>query len=97
MVLYVEDLEASRAFYRALGLDLIREQHGRSPVHYSVVLAGGEVIELYPAASASRPACVPACVFPIWTQPSQRSGNWMRKSGRTTLRRPSWSIRAEMQ
>ncbi|MFE3758505.1 VOC family protein [Nocardia tengchongensis] len=54
LVLYVEDIEASREFYAALGLGLVREQHGRGPVHYSVTLDGGEVVELYPR--GARPA-----------------------------------------
>ncbi|MGW2662833.1 VOC family protein [Nocardia tengchongensis] len=32
----------------------MREQHGRGPVHYSVTLDGGEVVELYPR--GARPA-----------------------------------------
>ena len=37
LVLYVSDLDASREFYAALGLDLVREQHG-GPVHYAAQL-----------------------------------------------------------
>ncbi len=47
-VLYVSDLDASARFYRALGLDLLAEQHGGGPIHYSCDLAG-TVLELYPA------------------------------------------------
>lgn len=41
-------------FYTGLGLRLVREQHGGGPVHYSVQLGGGLVLELYPA--GDRPA-----------------------------------------
>ena len=49
VVLYVSDLDASVAFYAGLGLDLIREQHGAGPVHYSAGLDGSAVLELYSA------------------------------------------------
>ncbi|MCB9441157.1 MAG: VOC family protein [Mycolicibacterium sp.] len=48
LVIYVSDLEASAQFYGALGLTLVREQHGSGPVHYSAQL-GETVLELYPA------------------------------------------------
>jgi catechol 2,3-dioxygenase-like lactoylglutathione lyase family enzyme len=48
LVIYVSDLEASAQFYGALGLTLVREQHGFGPVHYSAQL-GPTVLELYPA------------------------------------------------
>jgi hypothetical protein len=52
VVVYAERLAECRAFYTALGLPLRREQHGDGPVHYAVVLAGGSVLELYPATSS---------------------------------------------
>jgi catechol 2,3-dioxygenase-like lactoylglutathione lyase family enzyme len=48
LVLRVTDLERSRAFYAALGLAPVAEQHGRGPAHYSCTL-GALVLELYPA------------------------------------------------
>jgi catechol 2,3-dioxygenase-like lactoylglutathione lyase family enzyme len=47
-VLRVTDLERSRAFYACLGLELVSEQHGNGPPHYSCRL-GDPVMELYPA------------------------------------------------
>lgn len=48
VVLRVLDLEASADFYRSLGLELTREQHGDGPVHYSFPLSPDVVCELYP-------------------------------------------------
>ncbi|MFF4647453.1 VOC family protein [Streptomyces sp. NPDC001389] len=53
-VIYTDQLEACRAFYSGLGLTLVPEQHGRGPAHYAAALAGGGVLELYPA--GARPA-----------------------------------------
>jgi lactoylglutathione lyase len=47
VVLRCRDLEQSRAFYSALGLELAQEQHGKGAPHYSCNL-GRVVIELYP-------------------------------------------------
>jgi lactoylglutathione lyase len=47
LVLRVADIPASLAFYRALGLEFVEEQHGTGPVHYSCQL-NGMVIELFP-------------------------------------------------
>lgn len=52
--IYTEQLEACRAFYAQLGLHLVREQHGRGPVHYAAELGHGLVLELYPAISAEQ-------------------------------------------
>ena len=49
IVLRCADLEASRAFYEALGLEVIAEQHGNGPRHFSVQ-PGQLVLELYPLA-----------------------------------------------
>ena len=49
IVLRCGDLERSRAFYEALGLPLVGEQHGRGARHYSCSL-GSIVIEFYPLA-----------------------------------------------
>ena len=53
-VIYTEQLEACRTFYAQLGLHLVREQHGRGPVHYAAELGHGLVLELYPATSAEQ-------------------------------------------
>ena len=45
-------LEASLAFYRALGLSFVEEQHGSGPIHYSTRL-GDTVLEIYPGESAA--------------------------------------------
>lgn len=49
LVLRCADLERSRRFYEALGLDLSAEQHGKGSKHYSADI-GGVVLELYPLA-----------------------------------------------
>ncbi|GAA4979428.1 hypothetical protein GCM10023205_55030 [Yinghuangia aomiensis] len=49
LVLYSARVDECREFYAALGLEFVREQHGRGPVHYAAVLDGGLVVELYPA------------------------------------------------
>ncbi|MEM6500307.1 MAG: VOC family protein [Cyanobacteria bacterium P01_C01_bin.89] len=47
-VLYVSDLAKSAKFYSSLGFDLVEEQHGQGPKHYSCTF-GGITLELYPA------------------------------------------------
>lgn len=47
LVLRCADLERSRAFYEALGIQLVPEQHGRGHPHYSGAV-GSVVLELYP-------------------------------------------------
>jgi len=55
LVLRCRDLDRSRAFYEALGMAFVREQHGRGPLHFACRL-GTVVLELYPAtAEASGP------------------------------------------
>lgn len=49
LVIYTHQIDACRDWYEALGLDLVREQHGNGPVHYAATLPGGAVVELYPA------------------------------------------------
>lgn len=49
LVIYTESLEQCRAFYQGLGLRFVSEQHGSGPHHWAAVLAGGMVLELYPA------------------------------------------------
>ncbi len=51
LVLYCSDLPSCHDFYRNLGLAFERERHGAGPEHYAAVLAGGAVLELYPAGS----------------------------------------------
>jgi catechol 2,3-dioxygenase-like lactoylglutathione lyase family enzyme len=48
LVLRCADLDASRRFYAALGLDLREERHGEGPVHWAARV-GRAVVELYPA------------------------------------------------
>jgi catechol 2,3-dioxygenase-like lactoylglutathione lyase family enzyme len=52
LVLRVADVAKSRAFYEALGLQLVEERHGSGPDHLSARLEGS-VLELYPASQAS--------------------------------------------
>ena len=50
LVIYVANLDQSRLFYESLGVDLVKEQHGKGPMHYS--FENNDVIyELYPAKS----------------------------------------------
>ena len=56
LVLRVADLEASRAFYAALGLELRPERHGTGPLHYSCMMQQ-TVMELYPRTEPSAQHC----------------------------------------
>ena len=47
LVLYTADLQISLAFYKALGLQFVEEQHGSGPIHYACE-QDGFVIEIYP-------------------------------------------------
>ena len=47
VVIYAQNLEATRAFYASLGLSLQLEQHGNGPCHYAAAL-GNAVFEIYP-------------------------------------------------
>ena len=51
IVIRTAGIEASLAFYTALGLNFIQEQHGSGPIHYSCDL-GGIVMEIYPASGS---------------------------------------------
>lgn len=48
LVIRTSGIETALEFYRALGLNFVREQHGAGPIHYSCDL-GGLVFEIYPA------------------------------------------------
>jgi catechol 2,3-dioxygenase-like lactoylglutathione lyase family enzyme len=47
VVIKVNDLPTSLAFYGAIGLELIEEKHGSGPIHYSCAHCGA-VFEIYP-------------------------------------------------
>ncbi len=47
VVLRCADLARAASFYRALGFDLVEEQHGAGPRHFSCTL-GDVILELYP-------------------------------------------------
>lgn len=47
LVLRCESIEKSKDFYEKLGLKFVKEQHGKSPIHYSSTV-NKMVIELYP-------------------------------------------------
>jgi catechol 2,3-dioxygenase-like lactoylglutathione lyase family enzyme len=49
VVLRCADLERTREFYEALGLQLVPEQHGSGAKHYSSDV-GGVILEFYPFA-----------------------------------------------
>jgi lactoylglutathione lyase len=48
VVLRVGRLDRTRAFYEALGLRFVDEQHGEGPRHLATTLPSGVVLELYP-------------------------------------------------
>jgi catechol 2,3-dioxygenase-like lactoylglutathione lyase family enzyme len=52
LVLRTRQLEALRAFYQALGIELSAEKHGEGPLHYAGRV-GETVLELYPPAGES--------------------------------------------
>lgn len=54
IVLRTATIESMLAFYRALGLSFVQEQHGSGPIHYSTQV--GEItLEIYPAAAGQAP------------------------------------------
>lgn len=50
LVLYTTRVDACVGFYAGLGLEFVRERHGDGPEHHAARLAGGGVLEIYPAA-----------------------------------------------
>ncbi len=54
LVIRAVDIDISAAFYRALGIDLVQEQHGAGPEHYASVL-GDTVFEIYPRKADQAP------------------------------------------
>jgi predicted enzyme related to lactoylglutathione lyase len=54
LVLRTAKMEASLAFFRAIGLVLTEEQHGSGPVHYSCSI-GDTVLEIYPGEAGNAP------------------------------------------
>ena len=48
IVIYAQNLEPSLAFYQAIGLSFVAEQHGSGPLHYACEYKN-LVMELYPA------------------------------------------------
>jgi len=52
LVLRVADIERSRSFYSALGLEFVAEKHGAGPRHYACE-EGATVLELYPEGGRS--------------------------------------------
>jgi lactoylglutathione lyase len=51
LVLKTRQLDALRAFYGALGIELVEEKHGQGPIHYAGRL-GDVVLEVYPLPEA---------------------------------------------
>jgi lactoylglutathione lyase len=54
IVLRTAKLDPLLAFYRALGMEFVQEQHGVGPVHYSCQL-GCTVLEIYPGVDGAAP------------------------------------------
>jgi len=53
LVLYAADPEVTAAFYRALGVGLVDEDHGEGPVHFAAGL-GPVHFAIYPAGAPGR-------------------------------------------
>lgn len=47
IIVYTHNMGESLTFYNELGLEFVRERHGKGPVHYSCFL-GKVIFELYP-------------------------------------------------
>jgi catechol 2,3-dioxygenase-like lactoylglutathione lyase family enzyme len=54
LVLKTQHIQASPAFYGALGVDLVEEKHGNGPIHWAG-RAGGVILEIYPIAEGDLP------------------------------------------
>lgn len=54
IVLRSAQLEASLAFYQAIGVNFVQEQHGNGPVHYASE-SDGLVLEIYPGEQGQAP------------------------------------------
>lgn len=54
IVLRTSQVETMLAFYRAMGLVFVQEQHGTGAIHYSTQL-GDMTIEIYPAEAGQAP------------------------------------------
>lgn len=55
VVLKTRQVDALCGFYSSLGIKLIKEQHGKGPVHYSGQV-GETVLEIYPLPEDGAPA-----------------------------------------
>lgn len=53
LVLRCQNIAETRSFYEMLGLSFQEEKHGNGPTHYSTVLDGGLVMELYPSSTSA--------------------------------------------
>ena len=54
IVLRTSTIEAMLAFYRAMGLVFVQEQHGTGAIHYSTQL-GDVTLEIFPAEAGQAP------------------------------------------
>ena len=94
VVLRTADLERLRAFYAALGLALVSEQHGGGPVHYSAA-AGPVTLELYPATDTVGPDPTTRVGFAV--DDAGRACAVLRAAGHTVRAEPKaspWGVRA---
>ena len=102
VVLRAADLEVARAFYSAIGLTFVREQHGTGPVHYSCELPGGVVLEIYPGKPGSAPdrRNAGATIIGLKVQSLDPALTALRGKGAVILTPPQdtpWSRRAVVQ
>ena len=66
LVLYSANIEKSHDFYQTLGLQFVKEKHGRGPEHYASQLSN-LVLELYPGKEINK-VRLGFSVDDIWTK-----------------------------
>lgn len=98
IVLRAADLDASLAFYQALGLTFQEEQHGRGPLHYSTQ-CGSLVLEIYPGKPGAAPPRLAAGATMLGFAVSDLGEALARVSGLgakiiTPLQETEWGLRA---
>ncbi len=94
IVLKTKQVEALRAFYGAMGLAFVEEQHGKGPIHWSAK-AGAAVFEVYPLPDDSSPEATTRIGFAV--ESAKGAIDVLRKSGAAIVSEPKdgpWGIRA---
>ena len=57
IVIYVEDIVRSKAFYSSIGLEFTAERHGSGPEHFAATISEG-IFEIYPQSTNNPRGCV---------------------------------------